>query len=186
MNELTKILLRILPFLVVILVISIKIRKGDFSKEELGIRKPDSNFKAFGWWLFFLVFCILTELLLYKFNLLTLKSYTFDLKTSLLKIFGMLILAPIAEELFFRGLLLSKLIQFKINKHAAIFLISGFFVLLHSFAFEQTLASAIGIAQVFIDATLFGYARITTKSVYTSVIMHITGNLIAVAEMYLL
>jgi membrane protease YdiL (CAAX protease family) len=101
MNELTKILLRILPFLVVILVISIKVRKGDFSKEELGIQKPDSNFKAFGWWLFFLVFCILTELLLYKFNLLTLKSYTFDLKTSLLKIFGMLILAPIAEELFF-------------------------------------------------------------------------------------
>jgi hypothetical protein len=38
MSELTKILLRILPFLVIILVISLKVKKGDFSKEELGIQ----------------------------------------------------------------------------------------------------------------------------------------------------
>ena len=186
MSELTKIMLRILPFVVIIFVISIKVRKGDFSKEELGIQKPDSYIKVFSWWVFFLFFCVLTELLLYKYNLLQVKSYAFDLNTSLLKICGMLLLAPIAEELLYRGIFLSKLIQFKVNKHAAIFIIAVLFVLLHSFAYEQTLASKIGIVQVFIDAMLFGYARLNTKSVYTSIVMHITGNLIAIAEMYLL
>ncbi|MCC6585056.1 MAG: CPBP family intramembrane metalloprotease [Chitinophagales bacterium] len=186
MSELTKIMLRIIPFLVVIIVISVKVRKGDFSKEELGIQNPESYRKAISWWVLFLLFCVITEMLLYKFNLLEVKSYTFDYKTSLLKIIGMLLLAPIAEELLYRGLFLSKLIQFKVNKHAAIFIIAVLFVLLHSFAYEQTLASKIGIVQVFIDATLFGYARLNTKSVYTSIVMHITGNLIAIAEMYLL
>ena len=98
----------------------------------------------------------------------------------------MVLIAPIAEELFYRGFFLTKLIHFKINKHVAIFIIAILFVLVHSFVFENTMASKIGIVQTFVDASLFGYARLTTKSIYTPIIMHIIGNLIATVEMYLL
>ena len=81
---------------------------------------------------------------------------------------------------------LNKLISLKVNKHIAIFILAVIFVVVHSFVFENTISSKIGIAQVFIDATLFSYARFTTKSIYTSITMHIIGNLIATLEIYLL
>ena len=186
MSEHIKILLRILPFLVIIIVLMIRVKKGNLSKDDLGIRKPETILKAFIWCASFFMFCILTEVILFKLGILEFKTYEFDIKTSSLKIVGMVLIAPIAEELFYRGFFLTKLIHFKINKHVAIFIIAILFVLVHSFVFENTMASKIGIVQTFIDASLFGYARLTTKSIYTPIIMHIIGNLIASAEMYLL
>lgn len=98
----------------------------------------------------------------------------------------MVIIAPIAEELIYRGLFLSKLISLKISKHIAIFILALIFVGSHSFAFENALSSKIGIAQTFIDASLFSYARFSTKSIYTPITMHMTGNLIATLETFLL
>jgi membrane protease YdiL (CAAX protease family) len=186
MNELTKILIRILPFLVIIIALTIRMRKGKLTKDDLGIRKPETKLKAFIWCISFLLFCILTEFILFQVGILEIKNYEFNIKTSLIKIIGMVLIAPIAEELLYRGLFLSKLINQKLNKHLAIFIIAILFVILHSFVFENTMASKIGIIQIFLDATLFGYARLTTKSILTPIIMHITGNLIAIFEMYLL
>lgn len=186
MTELTKTLIRILPFVVIIVVLVIRIKKGKLSQDNLGLNPPDTKLKALIWCVAFLVFCVLTELLLFYNGVLEVKSYEFNLINSSLKIAGMVIIAPIAEELLYRGLFLSKLISLKINKHLSIFLLSILFVILHSFAFDNTFSSKVGIIQTFVDATLFGYARLTTKSIYTPIIMHITGNLIATAEMYLL
>jgi len=186
MNELTKILLRVLPFLIIIVALTIRVKKGKISKDDLGIRMPDSNLKVLIWCFSFLTFCILTELILFQVGLLEFKSYEFAIRTSVLKIIGMVLIAPIAEELLYRGLLLTKLITLNINKHVAIFIIAILFVLVHSFVFDNTMASKIGIIQVFVDGTLFGYARLATKSILTPIVMHITGNLIATIEMYLL
>ena len=186
MNEHLKIVLRILPFLVIIIVLMVRVKLGKLSKDDLGLRRPETNLKALIWCVSFFMFCILTELILFKLGLLEFKPHVFDLKTSSLKIVGMVLIAPIAEELLYRGLFLTKLIQFKVNKHVAIFLIAIVFVLAHSFVFENTMASKIGMAQIFLDASLFGYARLTTRSIYTPIMMHIIGNLIASAEMYLL
>jgi membrane protease YdiL (CAAX protease family) len=186
MNELTKILIRILPFLIIIIALTIRVNKGKLSKDDLGIRKPETNLNALIWCFSFLMFCILTEFILFQVELLEFINYEFDIKTSVLKIIGMVLIAPIAEELLYRGLFLTKLIKLKINKHVAIFIIAILFVIVHSFVFENTMASKIGIIQIFVDATLFGYARLTTKSILTPIVMHITGNLIATIEMYLL
>jgi membrane protease YdiL (CAAX protease family) len=99
---------------------------------------------------------------------------------------GAIILAPIAEELLFRGFILNLLIKKKINNHLAILMQSCFFVLLHNFTYQNTLSSNIGIAQSLIDAMLFGYARQYTKSLYTPITMHITGNVIAIIETFVL
>jgi membrane protease YdiL (CAAX protease family) len=186
MSELLKILIRILPFLIIIAVLTLRIKLAKLSKEELGLNSPINKFNSLIWCLSFFVFCVITEVTLFKLGLLEVRNYKFELLNSSLKILGMVIIAPIAEELLYRGLFLSKLLSFKINKHLAVFIIAILFVIVHSFAFEDTLTSKIGIVQVYLDASLFAYARLNTKSIYTPITMHITGNLIATFEMYFL
>jgi uncharacterized protein len=98
----------------------------------------------------------------------------------------MVVLAPIAEEMVFRALLLHKLKQWKVNHYVAIFLQAVIFVALHSAAFQFTLSGNIGKAQIFTDAILFALAMYHTKSVYTPMVMHATGNAVAVLEQFIL
>jgi membrane protease YdiL (CAAX protease family) len=65
------------------------------------------------------------------------------------------------------------------------FLQAVLFVLLHNFAYENTVSSNIGIVQALIDASLFGYARYYTKSLYTPMLMHALGNAVAVFERFI-
>jgi len=59
-------------------------------------------------------------------------------------------------------------------------------VLLHNFTYENTMASNIGIVQSALDAVLFGYARLYTRSLVTPITMHLSGNAIAIAERFIL
>jgi hypothetical protein len=132
------------------------------------------------------MFIITTELTLYKTGLLEVNHWNHSLSTSIIRIIGIVVLAPVSEELLFRGLLIYKLLQWKISKHAAVLIQALIFVLLHSFTYKNTLSSNIGIVQVFLDACLYSYARFNTQSIYTSVAMHSTGNLIAVLEQFII
>ncbi len=49
MNKLTKILIRILLFLIIIIAFTIKVRKVKPTKYDLGIRKPETKFKTLIW-----------------------------------------------------------------------------------------------------------------------------------------
>lgn len=186
MIEIIKVLIRILPFLAVLIVLKIRVKQKKISASDLDLQKPNSKKIYLIWCISFLLFCLVTEYLLYINGILEVEKRSFNLIPSTIKIIGMVLIAPITEELVFRGLLLSKLISLKINKHIAIFILALIFVGVHSFAFKNTLSSKIGIAQTFIDASLFAYARFSTKSIYTPMTMHMTGNLIATLEIFLL
>jgi membrane protease YdiL (CAAX protease family) len=186
MNEILKVLIRILPFLIILIVLNIRIKQKKISNYELDLQKPNSTKKYLIWCISFLLFCLITEYVLYVNGILEVGKRNFNLIPSIIKIIGMILIAPIAEELIYRGLFLNKLISLKISKHIAIFILALIFVGVHSFAFENTLTSKIGIAQTFIDASLFAYARFSTKSIYTPITMHISGNLIATLEIFLL
>ena len=121
-----------------------------------------------------------------KLEILEIDKWNHTLIPSAIRIVGAVILAPITEELFFRGIFLHKLVGWKLNKHLAIFIQSCIFVSFHAFAYQNNLASNIGIVQTFVDATLFGYAKYQTKSIYTPIAMHMTGNLIATLERFIL
>lgn len=186
MNEIVKVLIRILPFLIILIALRIRIKQKKISSSELDLQKPKSLKSYFIWCISFLLFCLVTEYVMYQNGILEVEKRNFNFIPSVIKIIGMVLIAPIAEELIYRGLFLNKLVNLKISKHIAIFIIAVIFVVVHSFAFENTLSSKIGIAQTFIDASLFGYARYSTKSIYTPITMHITGNLIATLEIFLL
>jgi membrane protease YdiL (CAAX protease family) len=186
MNEIIKSLIRVLPFVIILIVLKVRIKQNKITVGELDLQYPNSIKKSLVWCVSFLIFCLITEYILYKNEILEVSKRHSSFIPSIIKVFGMVIIAPIAEELLYRGLFLNKLLALKINKHLAIFLLALLFVGVHSFAYENTFSSKIGIIQTFIDASLFAYARFSTKSIYTPIIMHITGNLIATLEIFLL
>ena len=116
--------------------------------------------------------------------LLEITPWNHPLFASIIRIAGAVILAPIAEEFIFRGLFLNMLIKRKLNLHLAIFMQAVVFVLLHNFTYQNSLSSNIGIVQSLADAMLFGYAKYYTKSIFTPMAMHITGNAIATLERF--
>lgn len=181
-EEIKQVLLRVTPFLLVIIGISIAIKRKKLTKANLYIQRPISYSRFLQWWLLFLVFILITEFTLYQLGILKVGSWNNSLVPSIIKIVGIVVLAPIAEELIFRALVLFGLRKLKINVHVAIVIQALLFVALHSFTFQNTISSNIGIAQVFIDAVIYAYAMYATKSLYTPIIMHSTGNLIAVIE----
>lgn len=184
MDDLTKILLRVLPFLVIIIGIAVVIKKGKVKKENLYLQNPASYKKFFLWWASFLALILVTEFSLYYFDLLEVGKWDDQLFPSILKILGIVVLAPIAEELVFRGLIMFKLRQFKVGRHAAVFIQAVIFLLLHSISFDNSFSSNIAVIQIFGDSVLYAYAKQHTKSLYTPIAMHATGNLIAVLEQF--
>lgn len=184
-EEIKSALIRVVPFVIILVGLFIATKRGKIDRVvDLGLRKPISMIHFFFWTFGFLGFILLTEFFLYKLGILEIAKWNHPFFPSIIRIVGAVILAPISEELIFRGLLLSKLSK-KVNTHLAILIQACFFVLLHNFAYQNTLSSNIGIVQALIDASLFGYARQYTKSIYTPIAMHMTGNFIATLERFI-
>lgn len=182
MPELQSSLLRVLPFVVVLLVFGFRIKKGKLDRQKFFLQKPDSWKTFLIWWTGFLLLVLLTEICLAGAGLLEVERWNYSIPVTILRLAGIVILAPVTEELIFRGLLLSKLKERNLNDHAAIVIQALVFVLLHNFAWQNTLSSNIGVVQSFVDALLYAYAKNATRSIYTPMAMHATGNMIAVME----
>lgn len=182
-EEIRSALLRVLPFAVIIVILFIAAKKRKIDIEDLYVKKPRSIKNYLIWVAGFMLFVLLIEFAFYKLGILVIDKWNHPFYASIIRILGAVILAPIAEEIIFRGLLLSRLTK-KANIHLAISIQACLFVLLHNFTYKNTLTSNIGIVQGFVDALLFGYARQYTKSIYTPITMHITGNFIATLERF--
>src|SRR5258705_12584316 len=121
-SEINSSLLRVLPFLVIVVALRAAVKRKRFTWQDIGVQPPISYGKLFLWWAVFLVFMILTEVSLYRAGILEVSRWNHNVPSSIIRIMGMVVLAPVAEELLFRGLFLHKLIQWKLNKHAAVLL----------------------------------------------------------------
>ncbi len=183
--EIRDALFRTIPFLLILIGLSIALKRKRITAGELHIRKPVS-YKAVAWWVTaFLIYVLVFELTLFQLGLLRINQWEYGFMPSLIRIAGIVVLAPIAEELVFRGLILHKLRQLKVPKHLAIILQAILFVALHS-VYNFTLSSQIAMLQLFSDAVIFAYAMYNTRSIYTPVLLHALGNSVAVLEQFLL
>ena len=131
-DEMRLAILRTLPFLIVICVIAILIKRKKIKPQELDLVKPFSVKHYLLWTLGFLTFTLLTEFFLSYFGILEVSKWKHSFSPSVILITGAVILAPIAEELLFRGLVLNALKK-KVSIHLSIFIQAIFFVLLHNF-----------------------------------------------------
>ena len=183
--DLKSALLRVIPFAIIIFIMMMRLKLKKSTREELYLVKPLS-LTSFLWWCgSFLILILVTECILYRFGLLEIVKWNHPPVGSVIRITGAVLLAPVAEELLFRGLFLQKLTSWNINKHLSVAIQSAVFVLMHNFTYDHTTSAKIAIAQGFMDACLFAYAKYQTKSIYTSMVMHSTGNLIATLERFI-
>ena len=181
--ELTSALIRIAPFILLIVVFSTRLRSGSIVAADIDLRFPPRPAFAFAWWLGFALYILAFEAVLYKAGLLELGGFRHQGLPAALMIAGMVLLAPIAEELLFRGLFLNWLTRRLGRFNYAVVAQALVFVAVHNFTWRGDLAGGIGAAQTLIDATLYAYARRYSQSLLTPIAMHATGNLVAVAEM---
>lgn len=184
-QEIKSALIRVLPFIVILIVLFFAKKNNKITLTELQLNKPISKTKFITWIVVFFLLIMLFELIFFKLGFLEINKWNHSFMPSIIRIFGAIILAPIAEELIFRGLILSKLINKKLNIHLAVYIQACIFVLLHNFTYQNSISSNIGMIQSLIDASLFGYARLYTKSIYTPIAMHMTGNFIATMERFI-
>lgn len=92
---------------------------------------------------------------------------------SALRVLAVGILGPIAEELIFRGWFFG-LLRPRVGVAATILLTSAGWALLH-YDYPWTV-----IGVILVDGLLLGLARLTSRSVYPPIVMHILYNLYAV------
>ncbi len=90
--------------------------------------------------------------------------------------FAVVIAAPMSEEFFFRGFLLKGLEYSKIGVVWGIVITSFLWAILH------TQYNIFQVVSIFIGGLFLGWARITTRSIYVPVIMHLIINLVATIE----
>ena len=93
-----------------------------------------------------------------------------------LRILAIGFLGPIAEELVFRGLLMSVLRRTRIGVYGAVFVTAALWSMVH---IQYDLAI---LALIFVDGIVLGLARHFTRSVYVPIVMHIAGNLFSISQ----
>lgn len=95
----------------------------------------------------------------------------------ILRSVGIVILAPITEELIFRGILYWKIKNTRLKHIGAILIPAILFAIIH---IQYSEILSIGI--IFIDGLFYGLARHFSKSVVLAIILHALSNLGAVLE----
>lgn len=155
-----------------------RMRRLSFA-QDLGLRWPAAQ-KALPWFLAFLVLCILEELV---WNALGLPSpprwgNKFDTPTKMVRVVAMVAVAPVAEELMFRGLLFHTLRKTALQEVGAIFITAVGFTALHFEHESNTLVF------ILLDALFYGWARCATGSTFLTMAFHCFGNAYAAYQRF--
>ena len=95
-----------------------------------------------------------------------------------LLVLGVAFMAPILEEVIFRGYLLKGFAHSFIGVYGAIVLTSLIWAFIH-FQYEW-----VYLVMIFIIGLVLGYARFKSNSLYIPIMMHVVFNLVAAIELY--
>jgi len=95
-----------------------------------------------------------------------------------LLIFGVGVMAPILEEVIFRGFLLKEFSFTFLGTTGAIFLTSAIWALIHS-QYDW-----VYLLIIFVTGLLFGYARVKSETLLVPIVLHILFNVSAAIELY--
>jgi membrane protease YdiL (CAAX protease family) len=86
------------------------------------------------------------------------------------------VIAPIAEELMFRGLLFERFTEIGLRPPSLVTVSAAAFAIVHiQYGPKQG-------ALIFLDGIMFGSARLTSGSVVLPMFMHVIGNLVAIYQ----
>ena len=147
-------------------------------KDDLGLVLP--NWKNLIIWItLFLLLIALEDYVYSQFSDSITESWKEKYTTPqmLLRGIGIVILAPISEELMFRGLLFWRIKNSRLKISGAVIIPAILFSVIH---IQYSELLTLGI--IFIDGLFYGLARHFSKSVVLAIILHSLSNLGAVLE----
>ena len=112
----------------------------------------------------------------FLFNIENTLHIDFSIPDILNKLFPILIIAPVFEELFYRNII-QKVLSLNFNIHFSVMMASGFFALEHMFSHSFT---SIFFLYHFIGGATYGYAYHYSKNILVSIGLHFLFNLSAI------
>lgn len=110
--------------------------------------------------------------------MLDVKSHTHSIFDAIMLVIGICIIAPITEEIIFRGLAYGRLVKTKAGVSGAIIITSLVFTAIHVQYDLQVLA----ILSLF--AFLLGYIRYITENLIYCIVLHMQINLLTTIELF--
>ena len=167
------------PFTIGLTILFVKIRKGITIRQYLGLHNP--GWKKIALWsgvvvLFAGVFDTLTFLLdrpvIPEYMIRTYQTASFVPLFWL----ALIVVGPLAEELFFRGFLFAGIRHSKAGPAGAILITSLIWSAMHM------QYDIYGITVIFMGGLLLGYVRFKSNSIYPPIAMHVLQNIIATIE----
>ena len=95
-----------------------------------------------------------------------------------LKVVGMVLLAPTVEEILFRGFVFRLVERTQLGANGAVMIAAAVFAAAHVQYF------GVELVQVFADGVVLGVARKTSRSVLLCILMHALGNAYAAYQRF--
>jgi len=167
------------PFTIVLMVIFAKIRGSITVKEYLCLRWVGWK-ELFKWSLIVILLAGIFDTLTFLLDRPIVTKFMVDTYTTAYFVpflwFAFIIVAPLTEELFFRGFLFKGIEHSRIGAAGAVVITSLLWSVMH------IQYDIYGITNLFISGLLLGLARVKSNSIYVPVVMHILQNIIATVE----
>jgi len=167
------------PFVIGLTVLFAKVRKSVTVGEYLCLRRPGWK-ELCKWSLAVLLFAASWDTLTFLLDRpvvpeFMVRAYTTAYLTPLLW-FVLVVVAPLSEEIFFRGFLFRGIEHSRLGTVGAVVITSLAWAVLH-YQYD-----AYGMASIFAGGLLLGFARLKSNSIYPPVVMHALQNAIATFE----
>ncbi len=166
----------VIPVAVSVMVVLLRRRRSTLWKDDLGLRAPVWTRFA-GWIVFWVAWMAFDEALIGWWRMAQPGPWKAapGLET-VLKVLTVGVAGPVAEELAMRGLLQQMLSQTRLGTTGAILATAIGWSLIHT---SYGLATLVLIAM---DGIVLGTARVHSRSLWTSVVMHMMGNLFSIGQ----
>lgn len=157
----------------------IKLRKKSNISNYLGLKLTD--FKTLGIWLIAVVVLVsVADVVIYMLGYPVVPDFMFDIYNTRGSLFifvlGIVIAAPVFEEVFFRGFLITGLSATFIGKYGAILISSLIWASVHvQYGFHY-------LVVIFFLGILLGLARVKSGSLFLVIVLHSAVNLLSLIE----
>lgn len=165
-----------------IMFLAIKIKKNSDIKDYLGLKTIDFKTIKF-WFLVIVVFLIVTDILTYLMSKPMVPDFMVSIyETTNYKWFlflALVVAAPLFEELFFRGFLISGLSSTFLKPIGAVIISSVFWAYIH-LQYDMYL-----ILTIFALGLILGTIRIKTGSILLTIGLHSFVNTVAFVEVFI-
>jgi membrane protease YdiL (CAAX protease family) len=165
------------PLIAIAIVLVVCRVRGLPLRSTLALRLPPAS-TAVVWVCVFGVLIVLEEWVSRRLLHMTVEPWDADRLTLplVIRLVTMIVLAPLGEELVFRGLMFDQLSRGQLGTTGAVIVGAAVFALLHGqYAFTA-------LALIFVDGLCFGFARASSNSVLLPIGLHAIGNALAAAQ----